>query len=623
MPVVPWMRESRAPVKQTPWIGAETRAALAAIIAAWVLFGVGAFQGLERGLLDLWFSLRGPREVQAPVAIVAIDEASLAKYGQMPWDRHRFAELLGRLKPARVVTFDVAFNEPGRTSPGEDTALAQAMRQAPPTILPVFHAFASAEAEMPQLFTPLPELARAATALGVAHFSSRHQGTILEVEPYQRQGSEVVPALSMATARAFLQGAGPDLNRGGAFRDEVLTLDYPGPRPSMPVYSAEDVLEGRVLPESFQGKAVLVGATATGLPDTNFPAPSLVGGPITGVELHAIATENLLSGTGLKRPRAWLVALSLLVIGLTLGRRFLTPTPTPVRRRLAMLGASVLGLALVGFGLFRGLGIWWDTAPALALLIGSFVSGSLWQESALLQSRNRMLEWYAADLRREAKRQREQIDGELHDEAQQLIIVQGRDLKRALRLEDPEAVRGKLDAAVDLNQRLLDEILRLRKNLVPHTLSRFGLKAAIAEMATDLSSRTETRVECEVAHWPDGIDPVLESELFWLVKEALNNAMKHAQAKSLRVVLDAEPRRLILTISDDGKGFVVPPLSEPPQGHQHTGLHRMWVRAQALHGDLAVQSTPGQGTHLRIAVPYTRPVAERSQAHVEAPNPGR
>lgn len=604
-------------------LGPEARASLIAVLLASLLFGAGGFEGLERGLLDAYFTLRGPRAAQAPVAIVAIDEASLARYGQMPWDRHRFAELLGHLKSARVVTFDVAFNEPERAKPGEDAALAQAIRQAPPVILPVFHAFASAEAETPQLFTPLPELARAATALGVAHFSSRHQGTILEVEPYQRQGSEVVPALSMATARAFLQGEGPDLTRGWAFRDEVLTLDYPGPRPSLPVFSAMDVLEGRVPPETFQGKAVLVGATATGLPDTNFPAPSLVGGPIAGVELHAIATENLLSGAGLKRPKAWLVALALLALGLTLGRRFLSPTPTPVRWRLGVLGAGMLGIVLLGFGLFRGLGIWWDVTPALGMVLACFVAGSLWQESALLQSRNRMLEWYASDLRHETKRQREQIDGELHDEAQQLIIVQGRDLKRALRLQDPEAVRAKVDAAVDLNQRILDEILRLRKNLVPHTLSRFGLKAAIAEMASDLSSRGETRVECEVAHWPDGIDPVLESELFWLVKEALNNAMKHAQARTLRIVMDAEPRRLILTIADDGRGFTPSPLSEPPQGHQHTGLHRMWVRAQALHGDLAVQSTPGQGTRLRIAVPYTRPAAERSQAHVEASNPGR
>ncbi|MNX17191.1 Oxygen sensor histidine kinase NreB [compost metagenome] len=606
----------------------ETRAALVAVLATSMLLAAGAFDPLERAALDLWFTLRGPRPVQAPVAIVAIDEASLARYGQMPWDRHHFASLLERLQRARVVTFDVAFNEPGRKS-GEDQALAQGLARVPATILPVFRAYASANDPVPQLFHPLPELSKAATALGLAHFSSRHQGIILEVEPYQRQGGEVVPALSTATARAFLGGAGLGLPGGTFFRTQSLTLNYPGAKPSLPTYSAEDVLNGRIPPERFEGKAVLVGATATGLPDTNFDAPSLVRGPISGVELHAIATENMLAKNGLRRPQPWLLIAAIALLGLTLGRRLLRPEPSPVRRRLALLATSSLVLLALAFALFRWGGIWWDVTPALALLGGCFMTGNLWQQSALLRSRNRMLEWYASELQREAKRQREQIDGELHDETQQLLIVLGRDLKRLRKLSEIDALHAKLDDIEDLNQRILDEILRLRKNLVPHTLGRFGLKAAIAEMTDDMRARGDVlsgggtlSVDCEIAHWPDTVDPVLESELYWLIKEALNNARKHAQAAAIRVVMDAEPGKLLLEIRDDGKGFTPPAYHEPPQGHQHSGLHRMWVRAQALKGELTVQSSPGHGTRLRLTIPYT-PTPERSHGHVEASRPGR
>ena len=600
----------------------ETRAALAATLLTSVLLLAGAFEPLERGALDLWFTLRGPRPVQAPVVIVAIDEASLARYGQMPWDRRHFATLLGKLEAAKVVTFDVAFNEPGRTAPGEDEALTRALGKVQASVLPVFRAFASAHDPAPQLFLPLPELVRSATALGVAHFSSLHQGTILEVEPYQRQGGEGVPALSTATARAFLGGEGLSLPGGTGFRNGALTLDYPGPKPSIPIYSAEDVLEGRIPAERFAGKAVLVGATATGLPDTNFAAPALVRGPISGVEIHAIATENLLAGKGLKRPQPWLMIGFLTLLGLALGPALLRPTPTPVRKRVILLAGAMLGLLAAAFALFRWGGVWWDVTPALALLGTCFMGGSLWQQSELVRSRNRMLEWYAAELQREAKRQREQIDGELHDEAQQLLIVLGRDLKRMRKAEDLEVVRAKLEGAEALNQRILDEILRLRKNLMPHTLGRYGLKAAIAEMAGDMSARGDVRVACEVAHWPDAVDPVLESELYWLVKEALNNARKHAQAATIRVVMDAEPGRLVLEIRDDGQGFEPPAYREPPQGHLHSGLHRMWVRAQALKGDLTVQSSPGQGTRVEIRVPFI-PAPERSHGHVEASRPGR
>lgn len=600
----------------------ETRAALVAVAGVSLLLASGAFEPLERTALDLWFTLRGPRPVQAPVAIVAIDEASLARYGQMPWDRRHFASLLDKLQAARVVTFDVAFNEPGRSAPDEDDALARGLGKVQASILPVFRAYASAHDPVPQLFHPLPELAKAATALGLAHFSSQNQGIILEIEPYQRQGGEVVPALSTATARAFLGGSGLSLPGGTFFRAGTLTLNYPGPKPSIPTYSAEDVLDGKIPPDRFADTAVLVGATATGLPDTNFAAPALVRGPISGVELHAIATENLLAKRGLKRPQPWVLLVAIAFLGLTIGRRLLRPDPSPVRRRVALLAASSLSVLALGFGLFRWGGIWWDVTPALALLGGCFMGGNLWQQSMLLRSRNRMLEWYAAELQREAKRQREQIDGELHDEAQQLLIVLSRDLKRARKLEDVEAIRARLEGAEALNQRILDEILRLRKNLVPHTLGRFGLKAAIAEMADDMSARGEVRVLCEVAHWPDGVDPVLESELYWLVKEALNNARKHAQAATIRVVMDVESGRLILEIRDDGKGFEPPAYREPPQGHQQSGLHRMWVRAQALKGDLTVQSTPGQGSRLHISVPFAA-APERSQGHDEASRPGR
>ena len=229
----------------------STRAALVAVLATSVLLAAGAFEPLERATLDLWFTLRGPRPVQAPVAIVAIDEASLARYGQMPWDRRHFATLLSKLHAARVVTFDVAFNEPGR-SPGEDAALAEGLAKVPATILPVFRAYASANDPIPQLFHPLPELSKAATALGLAHFSSQHQGVILEIEPYQQQGGDIVPALSTATARAFLGGAGLGLSRGTIFREGKLTLNYPGPKPSIPTFSAEDVLEGRIPPNASQ-----------------------------------------------------------------------------------------------------------------------------------------------------------------------------------------------------------------------------------------------------------------------------------------------------------------------------------------------------------------------------------
>ncbi|MNU05607.1 hypothetical protein D3C72_2504710 [compost metagenome] len=55
-----------------------------------------------------------------------------------------------------------------------------------------------------------------------------------------------------------------------------------------------------------------------------------------------------------------------------------------------------------------------------------------------------------------------------------------------------------------------------------------------------------------------------------------------------------------MEVADDGKGFMVPDLSRAPEGPEHSGLHRMWVRVQAQRGRMDVRSAPGEGTRIAI-----------------------
>jgi signal transduction histidine kinase len=87
-----------------------------------------------------------------------------------------------------------------------------------------------------------------------------------------------------------------------------------------------------------------------------------------------------------------------------------------------------------------------------------------------------------------------------------------------------------------------------------------------------------------------------------VAQEALTNIVKHAGACTVRVTLSFDPRRVRLSVTDDGRGFVVDPDFQAYGGHW--GLLGMRERATQIHGRLRVRSTPGQGTEVVLLAPY-------------------
>ncbi len=105
----------------------------------------------------------------------------------------------------------------------------------------------------------------------------------------------------------------------------------------------------------------------------------------------------------------------------------------------------------------------------------------------------------------------------------------------------------------------------------------------------------ELRVEGERRLSPD-----VEGELFRIAQEALNNAIKHADAKRIDVELKITPERAALTVRDDGRGF---DLQRPGLRSRRLGLTSMRERAESVGGRVRVESKPGEGTAVRVEVP--------------------
>ena len=95
------------------------------------------------------------------------------------------------------------------------------------------------------------------------------------------------------------------------------------------------------------------------------------------------------------------------------------------------------------------------------------------------------------------------------------------------------------------------------------------------------------------------IPPPVEITCYRVIQEALNNAIKYAEASKVDIELAVRKDHLIIKISDDGLGFDF----EPSQIHKGSGLNNMRLRAKALNGSLKIHSTKGIGTKIVAQIP--------------------
>jgi signal transduction histidine kinase len=189
----------------------------------------------------------------------------------------------------------------------------------------------------------------------------------------------------------------------------------------------------------------------------------------------------------------------------------------------------------------------------------------------------------------------------LHDEFSQTIT--GLKLTVA-------AVAGKADAALKehlagavlLLDELVDKARSLSRELRPPMLDDLGLLPTLLWYFPHYL--VDTRVTVEFVH--EGIDgrlaPAVETAVYRIVQEALNNVARHADVSDVTVCVSANQHQLHLEVSDQGRGF------EPEltlRSHGGPGLLEMQERAALLNGHLTIHSTPGRGTSIIAAIPLT------------------
>jgi signal transduction histidine kinase len=159
--------------------------------------------------------------------------------------------------------------------------------------------------------------------------------------------------------------------------------------------------------------------------------------------------------------------------------------------------------------------------------------------------------------------------------------------------------RGQLDKLQELAQEAIAELRSLVFQLRPAAIESEGLAAALAKHVDVLRRVHRLQIDFD-ATGESRLRPGVDEELFRIAQEALHNALKHADADRIEVLLAESPDVVAMRVSDDGAGFDP---DAPALRSRSLGLTSMEERAQALGATLKIASEPGAGTTISLEVP--------------------
>jgi len=194
--------------------------------------------------------------------------------------------------------------------------------------------------------------------------------------------------------------------------------------------------------------------------------------------------------------------------------------------------------------------------------------------------------------------ERQRIARELHDSVSQALygIGLGARTARTLLDRDPAQAAEPLEYILSLAEGGLAEMRALILELRPDSLEREGLVSALTRHAEALHARHGLEVDTLLGEEPD-LPLEIKEGLYRIAQEALNNAVKHAQATRVVIQMRASDEQVVLVVQDDGIGF--DPQAEYPG---HVGLHTMRERANRMEGTLRFESAPGRGSRIRVTL---------------------
>lgn len=166
------------------------------------------------------------------------------------------------------------------------------------------------------------------------------------------------------------------------------------------------------------------------------------------------------------------------------------------------------------------------------------------------------------------------------------------DMKKDVIIETDDVSR--FNKVLEMLDNSIQELRRVAHNMMPESLSRYGLKIALEDFCNSFSN-----VKFHFFGEENRIEKTLETTIYRAVHELVNNAVKHSQAEAINVQLILQKDVISVNVQDDGKGF------DAQKDYAGNGLQNIQNRVNSVGGTMNIFSSPDKGTEISIDINIT------------------
>ena len=230
-------------------------------------------------------------------------------------------------------------------------------------------------------------------------------------------------------------------------------------------------------------------------------------------------------------------------------------------------------------------------------------TAALRQSSQEISRKNEQLEELIVGLEHAQDEERRRIAQDIHDSVMQTLSGVIFELKAAETSMDSSPVVSQLSSIRELLHQLETELRDVIQDLHSVELEPGGLMRAIEREATRLQARHAIQCSVRAAGHHRALPAAVESAVLRIVREALGNVQRHASASTVLITITMLKSEVRLVIRDDGIGFDSEQCND---GRVHLGISGMRRRAEARGGSFRIESGPGDGTTVTVAIPTRR-----------------
>jgi signal transduction histidine kinase len=251
------------------------------------------------------------------------------------------------------------------------------------------------------------------------------------------------------------------------------------------------------------------------------------------------------------------------------------------------------------------------------------------QLETLVKSRTAKLAESNEQLRREmAKREalrrkllhaqeeeRRRIARELHDQMGQNLTALNVGLKSLLDRQSRSGLGSRVQRLQELATQTARDLHRVAVELRPAALDDLGLVKAIRALTETWSTRYGIDVDFEAGQYqPASISSEIETILYRIIQEALNNVAKHSGATRVALVLRRTADQVQVIIEDNGRGFDAHMAFQSGNGSNRLGLLGIQERLSTVGGNFKVESAPERGATLLVRIPISKAHEKKKKA---------